>query len=168
MHLLHVPSHYTSYWLNMKPTGWNMQKQTGTQTECSLGKVKTAFFSKLTLPFSKSYHKCTWITVCHCKLGITGEKLTLYPGFLLNSPAFSGIQTPQVIILFFLTDRPTHHHKRLGDGKQNIFIYFQANRNRNLLELTISKLLISERFYNSVVNILFQLTARDLEVNCKS
>ena len=43
--------------------------------------------------------------------------------FLFSSPAFSGTQTPSSVdSFFFLRDRPTHHHKRWGDGKQNILL----------------------------------------------
>ena len=43
---------------------------------------------------------------------------------LLSIPASSGTQSPSSThsFFFFLPDRPTHHHKRRGDGKRNILL----------------------------------------------
>ena len=78
--------------------------------------------------FSKSSHS-SWI--CH-QNALTEKawedtvqdkaRALCNQAFFLSSPAFSGTETPSSVHSFFLLfDRPTHHHKRRGDGKRNIF-----------------------------------------------
>ena len=49
-------------------------------------------------------------------------ELTLQPSFLTQQPGLLWNPDPFVFIFFFLPDRPTHQHKRRGDGKRNILL----------------------------------------------
>ena len=65
------------------------------------------------------------------------------------------------ILFFFLPDRPTHHHKRRGDGKRNIllgwppvFVIFFFYT----ITCTFIQVFVNSKVFNKSVNLLAQST----------
>ena len=74
-------------------------------------------------------------------------------------------RTLQVFILFFLPDRPTHHHKRQGDGKRNILLGWPNLYFRQTVILSVSvslflslSLSLSLSFYYFPYTLFFSLS----------
>ena len=105
--------------------------------------------------FSKSSHS-SWI--CH-QNALTEKawedtvqdkaRALCNQAFFLSSLAFSGTETPSSVHSFFLLfDRPTHHHKRRGDGKRNIFWDGHTKGARELAESFFAEHRIGNRKAN--------------------